>query len=169
MASIYFPDIVQPTIGAACRREAHLRLPLTSGSDRRPMVARQSLDMVRPLGVDLANTGHVHLATGRTRPATGQPSGPDGSGFSPHRHGCRVVHDSGRHPCRAAAKPTPKTRRPCPVTHGSDPRSAHRHGDLRRRPCLMGPVLTRRFIRKTVYTFYYATIPRLPVPRTSST
>jgi hypothetical protein len=32
----------------------------------------------------------------------------------PSRHGCRVVHDSGRTPCRAAAKATSKTRRTLP-------------------------------------------------------
>ena len=47
---------------------------------------------------------------------------------SPSRHGCRVVHDSGRHlSCRRRTNPenTPNL----PVTHGSDPRSAHRQGD----------------------------------------
>jgi hypothetical protein len=36
---------------------------------------------------DLANTDHAHLATGGARPATSQPSEPDGSGFSPHPPG----------------------------------------------------------------------------------
>jgi hypothetical protein len=38
-----------------------------------------------PCGEDLGNTGHAPLATGRTRPATGKPSGPDGA--SPHPPG----------------------------------------------------------------------------------
>ena len=40
-----------------------------------------------PPGEDLTNTGHAHLATGRTRPATSQPSGPGGSGSSPYPPG----------------------------------------------------------------------------------
>ncbi len=65
---------------------------------------------------------------------------------SPARHGCRVVHVSGRHPVVPPPNPPRKHPEQWTVTHGSHPRSAHRQGDLRRRPCLIWPGPYPRFL-----------------------
>ena len=80
-------------------------------------------------------------ADGGTRPTTSQPSGPDGSGSSPHppQHGCRVVH---------APTDTLSCHR---QTNPEDTQNIALSLTL---PTRSGwaPGLTRRLIRKTVYT-----------------
>jgi hypothetical protein len=72
-------------------------------------------------------------------------------GISPGSTGCSRPQSAWRAQITPARRGNTIAPEPCPVTHGFDPRSAHRSGRSRRRPCLM---LTRRLTREMVYTSY---------------